>query len=209
MLWTPNPKTTASIPLCPRCGKLRRDWHRANYKRLGVGWLHGVCCCGGCPPATISITLSGFDANLCGCTNGSGFSYVQNSLSVDGTYVVGFDVTSGGRHIFGIADVQTGAFGNYTQYSSINCMGSTTGDGDMDRLGLVTHLSGDCTEIEIAEWLVYNATDAGIRATLWNIVLPATPVLPNTDVSAGGCGIYTSAVKPGSVASSGTIRIEY
>ena len=132
MLWTPNPKTVDPIPLCQRCGGLRRDWHQANRARLGVGWLHGVCCCEeevACSADdhadSVDITLSGVDAAMCtGCiqsafhTPGAQSSLRAGefqTLTVDGTYSVGYSggVTLSGNNAcyFAVHD-ETGAYGS-------------------------------------------------------------------------------------------------
>ena len=54
---TPKIWTPLSRPVCPDCGRLRRDYLHKNRHRLGTGFLMGgACCCGyilsECAPAT-------------------------------------------------------------------------------------------------------------------------------------------------------------
>jgi hypothetical protein len=110
MLWTPNPKTVAPVPLCPKCGKLRRSWHRENRQRMGVGWLHGVCCCS-CECTSVDpmvdtqlqLTVSGADGNSttsCYFT-GNGVTYAidnDDASGFDGSYVLDYLDIFGGAY---------------------------------------------------------------------------------------------------------------
>lgn len=65
MIWTPR-KPKVESPNCPKCGGMRRQYARANRRRLGIGGLLATCCCpDGCTcdcgtnPSTITATPSG------------------------------------------------------------------------------------------------------------------------------------------------------
>lgn len=127
-LWTPNPKTVDPIPLCQRCGKLRRDWHRANRARLGVGWLHGVCCCGN-PCETenpLTVTISNANSTACPCKTGSGTDRKNHSIDADGSYSVPFQSWPGGNVCTFLFQDNTGVLFKQDRYSSSDgsCSGS-------------------------------------------------------------------------------------
>lgn len=133
-LWTPNPKTVDPIPLCSRCGGLRRDWHRANRARLGVGWLHGVCCCGPCGGG---IRIEFKNVTLCNAciSPSSGKLRVNGPFTLNGVYTVPFNQITGSYCQY-LSTLGSAFYASEDRYPSSGCAGTPTNCSPL--LGLIS-----------------------------------------------------------------------